>query len=129
MGLDKGRRTVNPALLAAIIAGSHAWIAHSSNMSVHAPEKGPWGPLRSEDSRGVIEGVLGALGVPIAFITPASWKRALGLAGASKDASRSEAIKRWPSQAALFARVKDDGRADAALIAVAGMMKSRSETE
>jgi coenzyme F420-reducing hydrogenase alpha subunit len=37
----------------------------------------------------------------------------------SKDASRAEAIRRWPGHAALFARVKDDGRAEDALIAVA----------
>ena len=51
--------------------------------------------------------------------SPAAWKRAVGLSLASKDASRSEAIRRWPAHAACFARVKDDGRAEAALIAVA----------
>ena len=29
----------------------------------------------------------------------------------------------WPDKAALFARVKDDGRAEACLIAVAGLIK------
>ena len=42
---------------------------------------------------------------------------------ASKDASRAEAIRRWPAQAELFARKKDDGRAEAALIAIAGMTR------
>jgi hypothetical protein len=69
---------------------------------------------------GVIEGVLAAAGVPITFITPPAWKRAVGLTLKSKDAARSEAIRRWPSHAALFARVKDDGRAESALIGVAG---------
>jgi hypothetical protein len=45
-----------------------------------------------------------------------------GKAGA-KDAARSEAIRRWPDKARLFARVKDDGRAEAALIAVAGVIR------
>lgn len=40
-----------------------------------------------------------------------------------KDAARAEAIRRWPAKAELFARVKDDGRAEAALIAVAGMLR------
>jgi hypothetical protein len=35
----------------------------------------------------------------------------------------AEAIRRWPDKAALFARVKDDGRAEAALIAVAGLRR------
>jgi crossover junction endodeoxyribonuclease RuvC len=74
-------------------------------------------------SRGVVEGILGAVGIPATFIAPAAWKRAVGLSLANKDAARSEAIRRWPTHAALFARVKDDGRAEAALIAVAGMMR------
>ena len=73
----------------------------------------------------MIEGVLGALGVPVKFITPASWKRALGLSGASKDAARGEAIRRWPEHAAKFARKMDDGRAEAALIAAAGIVKTK----
>jgi hypothetical protein len=41
----------------------------------------------------------------------------------AKDAARSEAIRRWPSKAGLFARKMDDGRAEAALIAVAGLAR------
>jgi crossover junction endodeoxyribonuclease RuvC len=41
----------------------------------------------------------------------------------AKDRARSEAIRRWPGHAALFARVKDDGRAEAALIGVAGLLR------
>jgi len=62
----------------------------------------------------------------VAFLTPPVWKRAVGIPpgkDGAKDAARSEAIRRWPGQAALFARVKDDGRAESALIAVAGLMK------
>jgi crossover junction endodeoxyribonuclease RuvC len=84
---------------------------------------GAEGAIAFGRSRGVIEGVLGAAGVPVTFIAPAAWKRAVGLSLASKDAARSEAIRRWPTHADLFARVKDDGRAEAALIAVTGMMR------
>lgn len=35
----------------------------------------------------------------------------------------SEAVRRWPAKAGLFARVKDDGRAEAALIALSGMKR------
>jgi crossover junction endodeoxyribonuclease RuvC len=75
-----------------------------------------------------IEGVLAAAGLPIAFLTPRTWKRLVGIPpgkDGAKDAARSEAIRRWPQHAALFARVKDDGRAEAALIAVAGLMRKR----
>ena len=59
-------------------------------------------------------------------MTPPSWKRLVGIApgkDGAKDAARSEAIRRWPAQAGLFARVKDDGRAEAALIALAGLVR------
>jgi hypothetical protein len=38
-------------------------------------------------------------------------------------AARSEAIRRWPDRASLFAGVRYDGRADAALVAVAGLLR------
>jgi crossover junction endodeoxyribonuclease RuvC len=77
-------------------------------------------------SKGVIEGVMAALGVPVGFLTPSAWKRLVGIAPGkegAKGAARSEAIRRWPAQAGLFAHVKDDGRAEAALIAIAGIMR------
>ena len=115
-----GRQTISAALLAGIIRETHAvcraFVEHVSAR----PGEAVTGAFAFGRSRGVIEGVLGALEIRVAFITPASWKRALGLSGASKDAARGEAIRRWPEHAAMFARVKDDGRAEAALIAVAG---------
>ena len=45
------------------------------------------------------------------------------LAELSRSGLFAEAIRRWPAHAALFACVKDDGRAEAALIAVAGLMR------
>jgi hypothetical protein len=46
----------------------------------------------------------------------------------AKDTARSEAIRRWPTKAALFARVKDDGKAKAALIAVARLRRESAPT-
>lgn len=66
---------------------------------------------------GVILGVLGAHAVPVELVTPASWKRAMRLSK-DKSASRQRACELWPDHADLFARVKDDGRAEAALIAL-----------
>jgi crossover junction endodeoxyribonuclease RuvC len=70
---------------------------------------------------------LAACGVPTSFFTPACWKRAVGLSLDSKDAARAEAIRRWPGKAAIFARVKDDGRAEAALIAAAGLARASAK--
>ena len=120
-----GRRAVNPPLLAEIVFKSHASKAYVELVGAR-PGEGAVGAFAFGRSRGVVEGVLGACAVPAAHIAPASWKRAVGLPAGrqgAKDAARSEAIKRWPAKAALFARVKDDGRAEAALIAVAGLMR------
>ena len=117
-----GRRAVNAPLLAAIIFKSHADQAFVESVNAR-PGEGPTGAFAFGRARGIVEGVLGAAGLPVSFITPASWKRAVGLTLASKDASRAEAIRRWPNRALLFARVKDDGRAEAALIAVAGLQR------
>ena len=67
-------------------------------------------------SAGIIEGVVAALRMPSTYVTPAAWTKAVGRA-AGKDASRMRAMELFPSKADLFKRAKDDGRADAALIA------------
>ena len=70
-------------------------------------------------SVGIIEGVLAARQIPVTFVTPQSWQKLSG-AAKGKDGSRQRVMELFPSQAHLFARVKDDGRADAVLIALAG---------
>ena len=67
-------------------------------------------------SAGIIEGVVAALCNPHTYVTPATWTKAVGRA-AGKDASRMRAMELFPTRAELFKRAKDDGRADAALIA------------
>ena len=61
-------------------------------------------------------------GVPTSEVPPAAWKKHLGLSG-DKDASRAQAAMVFPDQAHLWARKKDDGRAEAALIAYYGWRK------
>lgn len=90
------------------------------------PTDGPAGAFAFGRARGVAEGVLAANGVSVTLITPATWKRAVGIPPGregAKDAARSEAIRRWPASAELFARALDHDRAEAALIAVAGMIR------
>jgi hypothetical protein len=121
-----GRPNVNAPLLSAIVSGWKAKTAYVEFVGAR-PKEGPAGAFAFGRSKGVIEGVCAAHGLPVAFLTPPTWKRAVGIApgkDGAKDAARSEAIRRWPHKAELFARVKDDGRAEAALIAVAGLSKS-----
>jgi crossover junction endodeoxyribonuclease RuvC len=119
----KSRPTVNAALFAITVRRWSPRQAFIEFVSAR-PREGAVGAFAFGRSRGIVEGVLGAHGVPITWMTAPSWKRALGLSFASKDAARSEAIRRRPTHAAWFARVKDDGRAEAALIGVAGLMRN-----
>jgi hypothetical protein len=47
----------------------------------------------------------------------------IGIDPSIVGAACSEAIHRWPDKASFFARIKDDGRAEAALIALAAIMR------
>ena len=67
----------------------------------------------------VFPGVLAGLQIQTNTVTPNAWKKAMQL-NAGKDASRAKAAQMWPQQAGEFSRVKDDGKAEAALIAEYG---------
>lgn len=64
---------------------------------------------------GEIVGVLAAMGLPYVEVMPGVWKRYMGLTGKDKEASRTMARQLWPD--APLARKKDEGRAEALLIA------------
>ncbi len=120
-----GRKAINAPLLAATVRAWGAGLAYVELVGPR-PGEGAVGAFGFGRSRGIIEGTLGALAVPLEMVAPAWWKRRVGIPpgkDGAKDAARSEAIRRWPALAEKFARVKDDGRAEAALIAVAGMMR------
>ncbi len=70
-------------------------------------------------SYGDVRGAIGALDIPMHFVTPGKWKKHFGLT-ADKDQSRLRAIRMFPSVAEQFKRKKDDGRAEAALLALYG---------
>lgn len=69
---------------------------------------------------GILKGALAWLSIPTQEVRPADWKAALGLSS-SKAASREKASQIFPDDAAQWARVRDDGRAEAALLAWHGM--------
>ena len=54
---------------------------------------------------------------PIYFVTPSVWKVKMGLLNSDKGASREKCRSLYPSIAPSVARVKDDGRAEALLLA------------
>lgn len=72
---------------------------------------------------GAILGALGMAGIPVHLVTPARWKAAMGL-NRKKATSIDLAAARWPGTD-WFRRKKDDGRAEAALIAAYGQEQGR----
>ena len=120
------RATINAPLLAEILAKSHAELAYVEWVGPR-PQEGPVGAFAFGRARGVVEGVCAALNIPVELITSPAWKRLVGVPpgkDGAKDLARSKAIARWPDKAGLFARAKDDGRAEAGLIAVAGLIRT-----
>lgn len=68
---------------------------------------------------GAIQALVAGNLIPMVLVRPAVWKRHMGL-NSDKDASRRKASHIFPKHAAKWSRVKDDGRAEAALIAYYG---------
>lgn len=85
------------------------------------PGEGAVGAFSFGRGYGFLRGVLRANFIPITDVTPSKWKRAFGIPpGSGKDTSRHIAKCLFQRDAGLFARVKDDGRAEAGLIALYG---------
>ena len=81
------------------------------------PGQGVSSMFRFGESLGIVLGVLGALQIPVRWISPAKWKRAAGLTGKDKDTARTLALQLHPEVGDMLARKKDTGRADAICIA------------
>ena len=69
---------------------------------------------------GSILGVLAALRVPVELVTPATWKRTLAVP-AGKDGARLRASQLLPAHGGNWRRAKDDGRAEASMLAWYGL--------
>jgi crossover junction endodeoxyribonuclease RuvC len=73
---------------------------------------------------GAIEAVVTMCSVPMTLVEASGWKRRLHLPGKDKEAARQRALQLFPSQHALLALKKWHGRAEAALIVVAGLKRA-----
>ena len=119
------KREVNAAGVADIIAGhgiEHCYMERVGAM----PGQGVTSVFSFGRSTGILEGVLAAYEIPVTIITPQAWQKAAGVRD-GKDASRLRAAQLFPVYSAMFGRKKDDGRADAALIAWYAANQSRKE--
>jgi hypothetical protein len=83
------------------------------------PGQGVASSFKFGRAKGVVEGVVGALGLPVEMPSPTMWKRAMGVTK-DKETTRALAIELWPEHVDRFKRKKDADRAEAALLAEYG---------
>jgi crossover junction endodeoxyribonuclease RuvC len=87
------------------------------------PGEGAVGAFTFGRGYGAIRGICAANFLTINDVTPASWKAAMKVRG-DKDESRRQATALFPRYADQWSRKKDDGRAEAALLAMYGMRQA-----
>lgn len=118
---SKGKNELNLHQLATLLAprDTDPVVAIIEKVSA-MPNQGVSSTFRFGEGYGALQAMLVGHGYPLHYVTPSNWKKHFGLTS-DKGTSRGLASKRFPQSAHLFARVKDDGRAEAALIALYGM--------
>lgn len=83
------------------------------------PRQGLGSTWKFAEGFGIYRGLCAAFRLRTEMVKPTKWKRALNL-GHDKELARRVATQLFPAESQLFARVKDDGRAEAALLCVYG---------
>jgi crossover junction endodeoxyribonuclease RuvC len=95
-------------------------VRNSAVERVHAmPKQGVTSAFSFGFSAGALQQAIASAGLPLTLIQPATWKALSGLRGGreNKDMSRQKASQMFPGFAHLWARKKDEGRAEAVLLA------------
>ncbi len=122
----KDRRTIDVHALAAWFRANqpgHVYVEAAQAI----PRQSAWNTGQFFQSFGVVIGVIAALELPYTIVQPAVWKRNLGVP-AAKDAARARASQLIPAGAGYWTRRRDDGRAEAALIAYWGARQLHGST-
>jgi len=90
--------------------------------NVHSlPKQGVSSSFCFGEGKGMWEGILGAFDIPFDLVSPQRWKKAIMAdQGKEKSAARFKAAQLFPSLTSQLSRVKDDGRAEAILMAEYG---------
>lgn len=109
-----GKMKVNPHILASDLSFRKPKIAVIEEVAA-MPGQGVSSMFNFGYSAGILLGICAGLGIPTVFYRPAVWKRQAGVP-ADKGAARQQAQRFWPGSRA-FDRVRDHGRAEAALLA------------
>ena len=113
-----GKNEINLAELRSILgqwAPTHAWLEKQQAM----PRQGATSSFPTGQNYGDLRGFLTASLIPWREVRPAVWKRTMGVP-ADKAAAIAFATRMYPAYSHLWSMKKDDGIAEAALIAAYG---------
>jgi crossover junction endodeoxyribonuclease RuvC len=118
----RGKRRLDLYQLSKIV---RAWdtlygISHAIIENVGAmPGQAPNAMFSFGFSAGALQMAVAAAGIPMTLVVPQVWKKVYGIQGGreNKDQARQKASQLFPGSAHLWARKKDDGRAEAVLLA------------
>ena len=113
------KKVVSPQLVSDILRQQHAPVYIEKVGAM--PGQGVTSMFSFGRSYGILLGCAAGLQMPTTVITPQMWMRALNCQK-GKDGNRQRACELVPNYSQLFARKKDDGRADAALLAYYGAL-------
>ena len=108
------KKQVNAQLVTDIFAEQHAPVYIEKVGAMPGP--GVASMFNFGKSYGILIGCAAGLKMETTLVTPQMWQKALKCQK-GKDGNRQRACELFPNYAQLFARKKDDGRADAALLA------------
>lgn len=114
----RGKRRISAPGVAHILREWQPRLAVVEQVGVR-PKEGAVGAFSFGYGAGLLEGACAMAGIPVVFVRPEVWKRALKVT-ADKGSCRLMAQRLWPAHAASFARVKDSDRAEAALLGFYG---------
>jgi crossover junction endodeoxyribonuclease RuvC len=120
-----GKGEVNLAALAGILDDwqpTLAWVEQQQAM----PRQGVASSFRTGQNYGILLGFLAGRLLPVSIVRPAVWKKAMGVP-ADKTAAVAIATRTFPASSHLWNRKRDDGIAEAALIAAYGMSQRCSQ--
>lgn len=116
-----GRAQLSEAQLAGMLREfdpDHAVVERVHSM----PKQGVASTFSFGTNYGIVRGCLAALLVPTELVTANEWKRHFRISS-DKAEARVVAARLFPEATALFSRVRDDGRAEAALLALFGTQR------
>ncbi len=114
----KERRVLDMQAIARIIKNDPPWHVYLEKLTP-LPKISGLGSFSMGHSEGFMLGLLTGFNLPYTMVRPNDWKKQMGCP-ADKDAARQRASQLLPQFAHNWARKRDDGRAEASLIALYG---------